>query len=233
MGMADDVHELAAPYALDVLDEAERRRFEVHLDTCARCRDDVDGFRAAAAALAVAAPPSSPPEGLRGRILDAARDERQNVVPLRRRRPFQLVAAAAAVAACAAVAVGIWAVTLDRSLSRERAARSAEARAAAILADPAAHRIALAGRPGALYVQRDGKAALVVQALPAAPNDKTYEAWVIRAGTAQRAAIFRGGGRTIVALERRVPRGSIVGVTLERAGGVDAPTSAPFVRARV
>src|SRR5919204_3229616 len=232
--MADEsIHELTAAYALDALDESDSEAYERHLAQCERCRDELAALSGAAAALAYAVDAPPPPPALRGRILDAARDERQNVVPLRRRRPFQLVAAAAAVAACAAVAVGIWAVTLDRSLSRERAARSAEARAAAILADPAAHRIALAGRPGALYVQRDGKAALVVQALPAAPNDKTYEAWVIRAGTAQRAAIFRGGGRTIVALERRVPRGSIVGVTLERAGGVDAPTSAPFVRARV
>ena len=232
--MADEsIHELTAAYVLDALDERETDEYERHLAQCDRCRDELASLSGAAAALAygVEAPP--PPAALRGRILEAARAERENIVPLRRRRPFQLVTAAAAVAACAAVAFGVWAATLDRSLSRERAARAAEVRAAMILSDPAAQRIALAGRPGALYVEPGGDAALVVQALPAAPREKTYEPWVIRGGTARRAGLFRGGGRTIVALERPVPRGSLVGVTLERAGGVDAPTSAPFVRARV
>src|ERR671934_597 len=54
--MAEDVHELSAGYALDVLDDGERRRFEAHLAECERCRDEVDSFRAAASALAFADP---------------------------------------------------------------------------------------------------------------------------------------------------------------------------------
>jgi hypothetical protein len=229
----ESIHELTAAYALDALDENESETYERHLAQCERCRDDLASLAGAASALAYAVDTPPPPSALRGRILDAARAERENVVPLRSRRGFQLVAAAAAVAACAAVAFGVWAAALQRSLDRERTARAAQARAAAIVADPAAQRVELAGKPGALYVEPDGSAALVVQSLPAAPSDKTYEAWVIRGGTAHKAALFRGGGRTVVPLERAVPRGALVGVTLERAGGVDAPTSAPFVRARV
>jgi hypothetical protein len=33
----------------------------------------------------------------------------------------------------------------------------------------------------------------------------------------------------VVAIDRRVPRGSVIGVTVERAGGVDQPTQKPFV----
>ena len=36
-----DPHSLAAPYALDALEHAERVRFERHLDTCARCTAEV------------------------------------------------------------------------------------------------------------------------------------------------------------------------------------------------
>ena len=38
------------------LGEEERRTFEAHLEGCDRCRDEVDGFRTAAAALGFADP---------------------------------------------------------------------------------------------------------------------------------------------------------------------------------
>ncbi|WP_181803288.1 RskA family anti-sigma factor, partial [Streptomyces shenzhenensis] len=37
----EDLHSLAAPYALDALDAGERRRFERHLKDCDRCADEV------------------------------------------------------------------------------------------------------------------------------------------------------------------------------------------------
>jgi hypothetical protein len=33
----------------------------------------------------------------------------------------------------------------------------------------------------------------------------------------------------VVELSRRVPRGSVIGVTVEKAGGVPQPTQRPFV----
>jgi anti-sigma-K factor RskA len=40
----------------------------------------------------------------------------------------------------------------------------------------------------------------------------------------ERAGLFGGGGRVSVRLRPRVPAGSKVAVTVEPAGGVDAPT---------
>ena len=61
--MADDVHELSALYALDVLSRDERARFEEHLDDCDRCRSDLAGLRDAGSSLAFAiAGPAPPPE---------------------------------------------------------------------------------------------------------------------------------------------------------------------------
>jgi len=171
----------------------------------------------------------------RARILAAAAAERTNVAPLpaRRARPTRALAAVAAVAACAAIGLGVWAASLSRSLDAERSARATEARALAIYLDPDARRIALRGRDGTLAVDATGRGALVVRRLPAAPSDKTYEAWVIPAGADPvRAGVFRGGGdTTAVPLERRVPRGAVVAVTVERAGGVDAPTQSPVATA--
>src|SRR4029077_4390575 len=86
--MAEDVHELSALYALDVLSGGERARFEEHLDECERCRSDLAGLRDAAGSLAFAVEGPPPPAELRERILAGARAEQQNVVPFKPRRSF-------------------------------------------------------------------------------------------------------------------------------------------------
>jgi anti-sigma factor RsiW len=209
--MADDaLHELTAAYALDALSADEEREYEAHLARCEQCREDLTGFREAAGALALATEPASPPPALRDRILDAARAERSNVVPLRPRWAYP-AAAVAAVAACLAIGFGVWAAELS---SRDHGLRT----------------IPLAGAAGSLVVNGDGHAALVVAGMAAAPSGKTWEAWVIDQGRARPAALFAGGGRTtVVRLSRNVPKGAIVGVTLERAGGVEKPSTAPLV----
>src|SRR5918912_4436757 len=98
----EDIHELAAGYALDALDPAERDAFDAHLAECWRCREELASLQEAAAALAAGVEAPAPPSALRGRVLDQVRGERSNVVPLRARRPrLQLLPAVAAVAACA------------------------------------------------------------------------------------------------------------------------------------
>jgi anti-sigma factor RsiW len=213
----DDLHELSALYALDVLDRDERDRFEAHLAECARCRDELGGLRDAASALAFVDGPA-PPAALRVRILDAARAEPQNVVPLRSRRSIATsVAAVVAVAAtAAAVGFGIWAATLHDSLSQERAATR-------VLRNPQARHIRLEGTPGELVVTPSGDAVLTVQ-LPEPPAGRTYEAWVA-SPEVHPAGVFSGG---LVKLDRRVPRGARVMVTLERTGGTASPTRQPL-----
>jgi anti-sigma factor RsiW len=167
--MADDaLHELTAAYALDALDPTEQSAYEQHLAGCEQCRAELAGFRDAAGALALAVEPASPPPALRGRILDAARAARPNVVPLRPRWAYP-VAAVAAVAACAAIGFGVWAAELS---SRDHGLRT----------------VPLAGAAGSLVVSGDGHAALVVAGLKPAPSGKTWEAWVIDGGRARPAA---------------------------------------------
>jgi anti-sigma factor RsiW len=221
--MADDLHELSALYAVDALEGDERARFEAHLEECERCRTELPGLLAAAAALAFAADGPVPPPALRSRILGAARAEGQNVVQLRTRRSVAVsVAAAVAVAAAAtAVALGLWAASLNHSLSTERAALR-------ILGDPRARHISLTGVRGALVVAPSGAAALAAD-LPAPPKGKVYEAWVIQGKSVRRAGTFTG---TRTTLTTHVPTGATVAVTIERAGGVDQPTSTPSISAR-
>jgi len=226
----DDIHELTAPYALDALDAQETRAFEEHLRDCEACREEVAVLRATAATLAHDAPAVAPPPELRSRILATARAERGNVVPLRPRWAAP-VAAVAAVAACAAVGFGIWAATLDQTLGNREAALRNQARALAVAASPGARRIALTGGHGALVVTPNGRAALLLADLPEPGVGKVFEAWVISGGAAAPAGVFSARDRAAaVALERDVPAGSTVAVTIERSGGVQQPTSTPIVR---
>jgi anti-sigma-K factor RskA len=78
------------------------------------------------------------------------------------------------------------------------------------------------------------QAALIADSLPAATPNKTYEAWIIAGKSVKPAGLFRGGaGRKYLRLTKSVPGGVTVAVTLERRGGVAAPTSTPLLKAKV
>ena len=67
--------ELLALHALDALDAAEARSLEAHLASCAQCQSALAEWRDATGLLAYAATPTVPSDGLRARILAAARSE--------------------------------------------------------------------------------------------------------------------------------------------------------------
>jgi anti-sigma-K factor RskA len=215
-----DLHELVAAYALNALDDDDRAAFEEHLAGCPQCTAQLAELRDAAAALAYVPDTVAPPAALRSRILETARAERPNVVPLRPRttRTWGL-GAVAAVAVAAAVALAAWNVSLHNSLNDARSASSKI--------------VGLKGAEGNLAVASSGSAALFVCGIGTAPAGKTYEAWVITRGKATRAGQFQGGPRCVaVPLARTVPDGSAVAVTVEPAGGSDQPTSTPIVQSQ-
>jgi anti-sigma-K factor RskA len=217
-----DLHDLTAGYALDALDPEERARYEEHLASCERCRDELQGFWQVAGALGRAAGGPTPPASLRERILEQARDERPNVVPLRRRLTAPVLASAAAVAALVAIALGIWSLGLSRDLDDANSVL-------AVLSDPNARVHESTDGEANLVVTPTGRAALVVRMLAPAPAGKDYEIWVFEDGVPQRAGLFEQPG--VAMLSRKVAPGQTVAVTLEPDGGVDAPTSDPLFTA--
>jgi len=224
-------HELSAAYALDALDADELEAYETHLAGCDRCRDDVASFRATASSLAydVDLPPL--PESLEHRIIAAARAERPNVVPLRQRLAIP-AAALSAVAAVAAIAIGVWAIHLSNSLDHQRQIRKDQKSVIDVLSD--CTRTPTEGSSGAICVAPTEKGVLIADSLPAASPDKTYEAWVITGKRVQPAGLFLGGaGRKYVLLTKPVRAPAKVAVTLEKRGGVSAPTTAILLQAEV
>ena len=208
----ESIHELAAGYALGALDEDDRRAFDEHLAGCETCREELASLLDAAAALALAEEGPEPPPALRTRVLSAAHEEAAKVVPIARRRWRVPSAVALAAVACLALGLGLWA-TLGPGGSRARETQT----------------LALSGAPGTLEVSRTGHATLTVNRLAPPPAGKTYEVWVIRKGSPEPAGLLARGGRNVsIELQKTVPKGSTVAVTVERAGGVAKPTGKPL-----
>jgi anti-sigma-K factor RskA len=226
---ADALHDLTAAYALDALDAEDSRRYEAHLARCGRCQSELAELSESAGALAYASEAPIPSTDLRTRILEQARAERPNVVPLRARWNRPLIAAAA-VAACAAVAFGVWAFSLSTKLDRREADLARQQRVAQILAEPGSRTIAFSR--GTLVVGTDGKGALLLKKLAEPGPGRTYEAWVADGGAPQPAGLFAGGTTIAVPLDRPVGDGATVMVTEEKAGGTEAPSQTPFLIVR-
>ncbi len=101
------------------------------------------------------------------------------------------------------------------------------------MANPDSRDVSLSAGTGRLVVDPEGSAALVLTDLGPAPAGKTYELWIVPGGDiddANRAGIFAGSdGAEIVGVEGTVGAGDLVAVTIEDAGGVEAPTTPPIV----
>jgi anti-sigma-K factor RskA len=199
-----DLHDLTAAYALDALDAGEADAYEEHLGQCEECREQLAELNDTVASLAFATVAPIPPPRLRAAILEHAAAERSNVVPLRRRR-WVTRGALVGAAAAACVAVGL-AVALNRSSNHPQYVSLGVSRGA------------------------HGNATLTITGLDAAPQGKTYEAWVIPKDKAPRpAGLFPGGKPTVVHLHGVPQKGAVIAVTVEHAGGARAPTTTPIV----
>ena len=233
--MDTESHELIAAYALDALEEDDRRKVEELLEVSSEAREELRSFVEVGAAMAMAATPTDGPgPELRERIIAEARAEPQVVVPFerpaaRRARLVPVLAAASAIAATVAIGLGIWAASLSNDLDSTRAALARQQSVGSVLADPNARTVGLEKASGRLVVDGAGGAVLIVDDIEVAPEGKTYEAWVIDDGVAKPAGLFPGGsGRSVVKLEEPVSTGSLVAVTVEDAAGASQPTSKPI-----
>ncbi|TAM66166.1 MAG: anti-sigma factor [Microbacteriaceae bacterium] len=147
------------------------------------------------------------------------------------RRPgVILVAAAAAVALFAGgTAVGV-AVDNGSSAVQHEAATLAQ-----ISAAPDARRtsrdVAGGGSATLIWSEQLGKSVVVLDGLPQAPAGKTYQLWYIGSGSVVSAGLVttRPGERTWQVLNGRMAAGDTVGITIEPAGGSNAPTTKPIV----
>ena len=163
--------------------------------------------------------------------------ESEEEPPATPRRGRTLLAVAAVIAVlAAAAALGGWAIWSggDGTKAAEPAAPG-EAQLVSLISQPGAQRIPVAGSKGTmvLVTTPSGQAVLVISNLKRAPAGKIYQAWIVKGKTPVSAGLFKGGQpQYVIPLSRKVPKGSIFAVTVEKAGGVPAPTQAPEYTAK-
>lgn len=230
-----DLHLNTGAYALDALDDLERRAMERHLRGCADCTAELRDFHEATAMLADRVA-EQPPEGLRSAVLAEISLTRQVSPDGRVRMPrlsWRTILTSAA-AILIAFTAGIAGIAWQGHHSSEQAQVEAD-RVARVMADPG--RSQAQGRPtvggtAAIYAS-GGDAVLAADRIPAAPSGKAYQVWVIRGAVTRSAGVLDlhdGTGRAVIS---GVPSGSRVAMTVEPDGGSKQPTTAPILNLQV
>ncbi|MEU1320037.1 anti-sigma factor [Streptomyces tibetensis] len=160
----EDLHSLAAPYALDALEPPERVRFQKHLRECDRCAAEVRALTEDAVRLAWSTT-APPPAAMRDRVMLAVRTTPQDPAPQgaaarepararaaqlpphvwgaqppprqrKRRRIPLFVPFATATAAAALVVASLFAVQANRAQERLTAEQDRSREIAHVLAAP-------------------------------------------------------------------------------------------------
>jgi anti-sigma-K factor RskA len=248
-----DIQESLGVFALDAVDEDERRIIEAHIAECDECRDEVAAHREVVSKLAATerwAPPGLwddispqliPPTGDLDR--PATPTDLAEVVPLR--RSWLRIAAVAAAMVLVGSAAVVQTVRLDRASDELQVAEAAAAEAEASAARPALDQVALSavGDPGAqlvsleassssakaiIVLMPDGTGYVTQHTLEPLPADRTYQLWAIVDGRVISAGVLGSDpGTTPFHIDVEGFEG--FAITEEIAGGVVSSANDPVV----
>jgi len=229
-------------FALGLLEEPEKSELRAHLDrSCANCIAGLRDARAWTYALGASVVGPEPPKRLRRRILAAVE------APRKSRWDWSTAWRAAAITAM--LCVGVFEYVAGQHAAETAELRADIARRAVetaglrnaleLLQSPETREVTFGqGKPapprGRVFVNSQSGVLLVASNLPAPPAGKTYEMWIIpKSGKPAPAGLFasKQDGTALYLYPTSVSLATTgaVAVTLEQAGGVDAPTSQPII----
>ncbi len=246
-----------ALYALDALDGSQKAAVEQHVETCAACRRELECLRGDMALLALSASGPHPPQRSRDRLMSAIVAERPATAPERAMASSggwfgRLGWMAAGLVVIAGALLMNDAKEKNAALQREvaslqtkTAAQDAELERVRSEFDaftgPAAQSVTMVVAPNrpvpqgkAIYVQSSGKLLFVASNLPALPDDKAYELWVLPiTGNPLPAGVFRpdnkGGGVVVNPPLSAGVAAKGFAITVEPKQGSAAPTTKPMM----
>ncbi|WP_062647089.1 anti-sigma factor [Streptomyces maremycinicus] len=253
----EDLHSLAAPYALDALEPDERRRFEKHLTGCDRCAAEVRALAEDAVRLAWSQA-AEPPAHLRSRVLaavqrtpqESSRAPGREYAPQlpphvwgtqsppgrsrapRARRPL-FVPFATATAAAALVVASLFAVQAGRAQDELNAERDRAREIAHVLAAPDAR--ASTGKDaqgrsiGVVASAAEGQAVVTLSGYGKLPTGQVHQLWLMRPDAQPRSLGLFDPDTPLVATGLDKVATSLA-VTVEPDGGSPQPTTQPVVQ---
>ncbi|KAB1150506.1 anti-sigma factor [Streptomyces luteolifulvus] len=253
----EDIHSLAAPYALDALEPGERARFEKHLRGCGSCAAEVRDLSEDAVRLAWSTAEPAP-AAMRERVLAAVRTTPQELAPrdpararapqlpphvwgtqpppgrtrAPRSRPL-FVPFATATAAAALVVASLFAVQAERTQDQLDAERAQAREIAHVLAAPDARAATgeeAGGRSiGVIASASEGRAVVTLSGYNAPPSGKVRQLWLMRPGAQPRSLGLFESDTPLVASGLSKSSTSLA-VTVEPDGGSAQPTTQPVVQ---
>ena len=223
-------------YALGALDAEEVAALEAHLKTCDSCQAELAEYRALSDSLLTAIPPKQPSAGLRKR-LQSRLPGAQKSPPPRRNWSWSFSQLAMAGALVLLLAMNLYSVLQVRTLQLEQARLARQYRTGetvlSMLSYPTTQRLAINSDQvvGSLLLDEDRDiVALIVWNMPELPENQTYQIWLIDPqGGRVSAGLFRPEGEQAYTTQIVFPKQSLshftgMGVTVEPAGGSEAPT---------
>ncbi len=245
----DEASDLLGAYALDAVDGDEHNELEAHLETCPRCRAELDSLREVAAAMGNSVEPV--PEGLWSQIALRLPERRQEEEPppmphlaTEARSPFRppasgpsrprrnvvtTIGAIAVAAAAVAVVLGIGLVRADNKVSNLQATQAGPAAAVTAALSAPGHRVvsldsSTNGQRAEVVVLPSGQGYLVSSTLPSLRNGRTYQLWATAGGRPISLGLLGGSpGRAAFTMAGST-RPSRLSITAEPAGGSVVPT---------
>ncbi|MFF8943842.1 anti-sigma factor domain-containing protein [Streptomyces sp. NPDC014864] len=250
----EDLHSLAAPYALDALEPVERLRFEKHMKDCDPCAAEVRALSEDAVRLACSAAAPAP-AALRARVLAAVRATPQEPAPARGHTPqlpphvwgrqpppartraprsrLLLVPFATVTAAAALVVAALFAVQARKAQDQVEAQRDRAREIAHVLgasdARAATGQDARGGSIGVIASASEGRAVVTLSGYRPAPSGRVRQLWLMRPGAQPRSLGLFEADTPLVAAGL-APASTSLAVTVEPNGGSERPTTQPIVQ---
>ena len=244
---SDELHELLAAYALDAVDDVERRAIERFVAQDDDAAAELASLRATAAELGAAGPARTDlPASLRASVLaqiaqtpqerprtsDSSLPTAWAGTPASERRTrvthrgLRLAVAAAALVAVALPSGIAW-QQHDRAVQAEQRVEVLND----VLADPGAQllRGEVTGGGEAVAVLTDERALLMVEGLPRLEAERIYQLWAMRDGVPVPAGLLGAEGGTVQALAEDYQPGDGLAVSVEPEGGSEQPTTTPVL----
>ncbi|MFZ0251208.1 MAG: anti-sigma factor [Acidimicrobiales bacterium] len=245
----DEASDLLGAYALDAVDGDEYAELEEHLESCPRCRGELDGLREVAAAMGNSVEPV--PEGLWSQIALRLpeRQEGGEAPPMPRltseaRSPFRVpaegptrrhrvmvstIGAIAVAAAAVAVVLGIGLVHADNKVTGLQADQAAASPNVAAALRAPGHRVVTLDssthtEQAKVVVLPSGQGYVVSSSLPSLDDGRTYQLWAIEGNQPISLGLLgRSPGRAAFIMAGST-RPSRLSITAEPAGGSVFPT---------
>jgi anti-sigma-K factor RskA len=228
--------ELKDAYVLGALLERERRELEEYLAAHPGRQSEIDELGSVAGLLALSPQEQDPPPRLRRNIMSVVEAEARRPAASRRAwlagigELLRLRNLALGAAVLLLIGLFSWNMVLQGEV------QNLQGQVENRQENPVSRMVALEGTGAAQEVQaevmilEEDRAVLMVENMPPAPEDRTYQVWVIEGDDPQPSALFEPREQPVAAVvEDPLNEADAIAVTVEPEGGSPQPTTDPML----